>query len=364
MKILIDICHPAHVHLFKNILSELKKNERYELFVTVKAIKSAKELLNFYNISYLDIGQKKDSIFSKGVQQLKYDWIVYKLVKKYKINFGLSSSITIPHVSRITNIKSLITDDDDDSVEPLFVKFGHSFCDYLLSPKALIGQRKRTDTIYYPGYHELAYLHPKRFSPDPGVLDQAGVLPSEAFFIMRFNVFKAHHDVGIKGLSLQQKLELVKILEPHGKIFITTERDIEPELEKFKLKISPEKIHSLMAYATMFLGDSQTMTSEAAVLGTPALKCNSFSGMLSVPNELEHRYNLCYSFTPENYPRMLEKLKGLMNMTGLKKEWQQRRDKMLRDQIDVTAFWLWFIENYRESKSMMVDNPEFWNRFK
>jgi len=38
------------------------------------------------------------------------------------------------------------------------------------------------------------------------------------------------------------------------------------------------------------------MTSEAAMLGTPSLKLNSFAGKLSVPNELEQKYQLCYSF--------------------------------------------------------------------
>jgi len=55
-------------------------------------------------------------------------------------------------------------------------------------------------------------------------------------------------------------------------------------------------MHSLLYYATMFIGDSQTMTSEAAMLGTPSLKLNSFAGKLSVPNELEQKYQLCYSF--------------------------------------------------------------------
>jgi len=58
---------------------------------------------------------------------------------------------------------------------------------------------------------------------------------------MRFNAFTAHHDIGIKGISLEQKNQLINILEPYGKIFITTEKDIEPEFKKYQLTISPEK---------------------------------------------------------------------------------------------------------------------------
>ncbi len=181
---------------------------------------------------------------------------------------------------------------------------------------------------------------------------------------MRFNVFKAHHDVGVKSLSLDQKIRMVEILKPHGRILVTTEREIEPELKAYQLKISPEKVHSVMYYATMFLGDSQTMTSEAAVLGTPAIKCNSFAGRLSVPNELENKYHLCYSFLPQQFDLMLEKINELIYYPNLKKEWQNRKERMLQDKIDVTAFWSWFIDNYPNSISLLKNDPEYSKRFK
>jgi len=105
--------------------------------------------------------------------------------------------------------------------------------------------------------------------------------------LLRFNAFKAHHDIGAKGLSIENKRKLIAYLETKGKVYITSERNIDEEFKKYQLLLSPEKVHSLIYYATMLIGDSQTMTSEAAILGTPALKCNTFAGKLSVPNELE-----------------------------------------------------------------------------
>ncbi len=115
---------------------------------------------------------------------------------------------------------------------------------------------------------------------------------------------------------------------------------------EYKLKVSPEKAHSLIAYATLFLGDSQTMSSEAAVLGVPSLRCNSFAGRISYLEEEEKKYGLTYAFLPEDFNKMLIKVKELLNMPDLKKEWQERRHVMLSDKIDVTAFWVWFVENY------------------
>jgi len=363
MNILIDIGHPAHVHYFRNLAHILEQNG-YKIIWTIKDLPSAINLLDKYGFNYIKLPKKANNLIGKIFKQIKYDYIILKICKKYKIDIAIGTSVSIAHISMISKVKSIVFDDDDDEVQPLVTKFVNPFTDYLLSPDALKGHRKRKDTIFYPGYHELAYLHPNRFSPDISVLDEIGLKENEPYFIMRFNAFTAHHDIGIKGISLEQKNQLINILEPYGKIFITTEKDIEPEFKKYQLTISPEKMHSLLYYATMFIGDSQTMTSEAAMLGTPSLKLNSFAGKLSVPNELEQKYQLCYSFLPDEFDNMIEKIKELLNTPNLKQEFQQRRQKMLSDKIDVTAFMVWFVENYPESAKIMKENPEYQWRFR
>ena len=362
MNILIDIGHPAHVHYYRNLAIELEK-KGHQVFWTVKEIEVAKRLLNYYGIKYLVLPKKSDSLLGKIWKQFLYDFIILKICIQKNINVAIGTSVSIAHVSKISRVKSIVFDDDDD-VQPLVTKYVNPYADSLLSPKALEGKRKRKDTIYYPGYHELAYLHPKRFKADTNVLTEAGIILGTPYFIMRFNVFKAHHDKGILGLSLNQKLQLIEMLKPHGKVFITTERNIEPELKEFQLKVSPEKIHSLMAYAALFLGDSQTMTSEAAVLGIPSLRCNSFAGRISYIEEEEQKYHLTFGFKPENFPQMLLKLKELLAMPNLKEEWQIRRKKMLEEKIDVTSFWIWFVENFPKSNEMIKNTLEFWTQFK
>jgi len=362
MNILIDIGHPAHVHNFRNLAKELKKNG-HAVFWSVKDIPVAKRLLDYYGFTYHTFPKKKDSLWGKVIGQLKYNWLLWKVCRKEKIDFAIGTSVSIAHVSKFSKIKSILFDDDDDEVQPFITKYVNPFADVLLSPSA-IGKRKRKDTVFYQGFQELAYLHPKVFKPGEAVLKEADLKPGEKFFILRFNVFKAHHDVGIKGLSLDQKLKIIELLEPHGKILITTEREIEPQLSKYQLKVAPEHIHSLMAFATMFIGDSQTMISEAAVLGTTAIKCNSFAGKLSVPNELEEKYQLCYSYLPEDFEAFLGKIKNLLSTTDLKTKWLKRRQAMLTDTINVTEFWAWFIENYPQSAKIMKENPDYQKRFK
>ena len=361
MNILFDINHPAHVHLLRNVYFLLLK-EGSKVLVVVKEIPSAMRLLDLYGIPYINIGKKDDGLGRKGLDQLTYDWRLLKIVRQHRIDLGVGSSINLPHVSKLSRMKSIVLDDDDDEVEPLFVKFGHPFADTILSPTDT--PRKSKKTIYVDAYHELSYLHPNRFKPDANVLKDAGVEEGEPYFILRFNAFKAHHDVGVVGLTIENKRRLVEYLKMKGRVFITTERNIDNEFKPYQLAVSPEKAHSLIYYSTMLIGDSQTMTSEAAVLGTPAIRCNTFVGRIHYLEEEEHKYGLTYGFRPEQSEEMFKKIEELLSVPNLKEEWQTRRQKMLFEKIDYAQFLTWFIENYPQSKQIMQENSDYQYKFR
>ena len=361
MNVLFDINHPAHVHLLHYVYQGLVEHGN-KVIVAVKDIPAARSLLDLYGIPYVDMGRKHDSIVQKGKDQLAYDWRMLRLAKEQHIDVGVGTSITIAHVSSLSGMKSILLDDDDDEVEPLLTKFGHPFADVILSPSGV--NRKSKKAIAVQSFHELAYLHPNHFKPDSGILQEVGLAENEPYSVLRFNAFKAHHDTGASGLAIESKQRLVDCLKNKGRVFITTEREIDDEFKPFQLRISPEKVHSLMYYATMFIGDSQTMTSEAAVLGTPAIKCNTFAGRLSVPNELEQKYGLCYSFLPEQEEAFFAKIEELLAMPNLKQEWNRRRQKLLAEKIDYSSFLTWFIENYPESRDVMRKQSDYQFRFK
>lgn len=325
------------------------KENGHNVIVTVRNIPSAIRLLEIYNIDYIQFGIKSFSLIGKAFRQLKYDKLILDLVKKHDIDVGIGTSLTVAQVSRISKMKSFILDDDDSEVQPLFTKFVHPFSDYLISPDVLNFERKKKNHITYAGYHELAYLHPNRFTPDINVPAEAGVKEGEDYFVLRFNAFKAHHDYGVKGISKENKRKLIELLKKHGKIFITTEKDIDSEFKEYQLKISPEKVHSLLYYAKMFIGDSQTMTSEAAVLGTPSFRCNSFAGRISYLNEEEYKYGLTFGFKPDEFEYMIRIIKQYLNVKNLKEIWSKKRAKLLSDKIDVTDFFVSLISGYKES---------------
>ena len=361
MNILIDINHPAHVHLFRNVYALLTERGN-RVLVVVKEIPSAIRLLELYGIPYVNIGKKEDAIAKKGVTQLTFARRIRKIARQHQIDIGVGTSINLPHVSKISTMKSILLDDDDDEVEPLFVKFGHPFADVILSP--VDTPRKSKKTLFVNTYHELSYLHPNWFTPDLSVVAEVGLKAVEPFFVLRFNAFNAHHDLGAMGLTIENKRRLVDYLKTKGKVFITTEGIIDEEFKPYQLNVSPEKAHSLMSFATMFVGDSQTMTSESAVLGTPSIRCNTFVGRIHYLDEEEHRYGLTYGFCPNHIEEMFKKIEELLSMPNLKEEWQRRRQKMLSEKIDYAKFLTWFIENYPDSCSVMRENPDFQYQFR
>ena len=362
MRILIDIGHPAHVHFFKNFISAMKK-KGHVVYIASKRVQSIIDLLNIYELNYISVGKKPNFLLFKYIYQLYSIMKLLYFTVKYKVDIGLGISMTLPIVSKFTKMKCVGFDDDDMIATPIFAKYV-GMSDSILTPDCLSFEERGDNHITYKGFHELAYLHPNRFKPDPAVLKETGIKEGERFYVLRFNEFKAHHDIGAKGLSQEKKRELIQLLKKKGKVFISTEGEIDPEFSEFRLKLSPEKIHSFLYFSYMFIGDSQTMTSEAAVLGTPAIRNNSFVGKISYLEEEEHKYGLTYGFTPDRADEMIRKLDTLSEMPNLKEEWQKRRKRMLADKIDVTAFLVWFVENYPESFNIMKKNPDYQLRFK
>lgn len=362
-RIILEVNHPGQVHLFKYVYHELVQRKHFIKVIT-KENPVIEYLLKVYDIPYSTIGKKKKQILNKLLWQLIHDYNAFRIVKKFNIGLGIGSSITNDHVSKLSKMESIHFSDDDEEVVPYISKFSYPFTNAIISPDCTIFNSHSSKVVGYAGYHELAYLHPNRFTPDYKDLEEIGLDKGDIYFVLRFNAFEAHHDGNAAGLNINQKLRLIDELSPHGRIIITSEKNLESELSQYQLSVAPEKMHSILAFATIFIGDSQTMTSESAVLGIPSLRCNTFAGRLSTLNELEEKYGLAYSYQPQDFELMILKLRELIANQNLREEWTRKRIKMLDEKIDVTGFYIWFLENYPKSIEIMKGNPDHQFRFK
>ncbi len=72
--------------------------------------------------------------------------------------------------------------------------------------------------------------------------------------------------------------------------------------------------------------------------------------------ELEETYELLYSFTDGS--GALERAVEILQDPVSKKTWRLKWERLLEDKIDVTAFMVWFVENYPQSFAEMKEHPE------
>jgi predicted glycosyltransferase len=254
------------------------------------------------------------------------------------------TSVSIGPAARLTGARAVLFEEDDAAVVRMIARFGYPTAHAVVTPRCLAFERHGTKHLTYPGYHELAYLHPARFTPDPGVREALGVAPGERVFLLRRVSLTSHHDAGETGLSEAHLAALVERLLPHGRVFLSTEAPPPAALQPYVLPTPPSRIFDVMALADVVIGDSQTMAAEAAVLGTPSLRCNTFVGRLAYLEELEHRYGLTVGFRPHDFERLLAHLDGWLAQPDLRDEWQARRRRMLEETVDVTA---WILDLFR-----------------
>ena len=157
-----------------------------------------------------------------------------------------------------------------------------------------------------------------------------------------------------KGFSLQAKIRLVKELERYGPVFITSEAPLPPELRSFRFPLSSSLIHHVMAFSTLYVGESATMASECSVLGVPAIFVSPVGR--GYTNEQEKKYGLCYTISDKQEDKAIYLANQLMQNKMLKKQWQQKRQKMLQDKIDVTKWMVHFIEQFVVNKGTLKGN--------
>jgi len=360
MKILIDMGHPAHVHLFKNFIWEMEKRG-HEIKVTARDKDVTRQLLEAYRIPYELVGKPLPGKFS-----LFREWIyrTFRIVNiGRKFNADLYMGVLNPATACSAWINRKISLTFNDTEHAKFAKrITVPFTYHVLTPKCYlenIGKKQ----IRYDGYHELAYLHPTRFTANPAVLEEMGLTSEDPYIIMRFVSWKASHDVGQHGISLDTKRKAIREFEKYGRVLITSEKPLPNEFENYRISVPPEKMHDLLYYATLLYGESATMASECAVLGTHAIFCD-FAGR-GYTDEEENRYDLVYNFMldEKNQEKSIEKAIELLNNSDIKDIGRQKQVDLLRDKIDVTAFIVWFIEDYPESIDVMKNNPEIQQQF-
>lgn len=356
MRILIDIGHPAHVHLFKNF-AWIIENKGHKVFFTTREKEFEIDLLAKYGFEFKSVGKKYKSTFGKIFGLFQFDYNMLHAAIRFKPNIFLShGSIYAAQVSWLLKKHHICFEDTGNPEQVMLYK---PFTQVILTSDVFpcsYGKKQ----IRYKGHHEIAYLYPNYFTPEIDGCEFLHVNCNTKYAILRFVSWNASHDKGQKGIDIRIKYEIIRLLKKKGlMILISSESELPDDLKQYQIKISPEKMHDVLYFAEIFIGEGATMAMEAGVLGTPSIYINSLGG--SNCRDLE-KYNLIYNFTKTD--GLLDKIHELTNGKVLRSYYREKRKELLNDKIDVTAFMVWFIDDYPDSVKIMKENPEYQLRFK
>ena len=360
VKLLFNIGHPAQVHLFKNLIWELNSRD-HECKITTIAKDVSLHLLDAYGFEYDIVGRERPTLATKGMELIRVESRLYHIARSFRpdILIGGVGNCYVAHIGNLIRKPSIVFDDTEHAkIDHLLMD---PFVSVICTPSCYhdtIGSKQ----VRYQGYHELAYLHPNYYTPNPAVLKELNLTEGDPFIIVRFVSWQASHDVGQHGI--RDKVGLVRSLEKYGRVLITSEGMLPPDLERNRIRVSPEKMHDLLSYAILYIGEGATMASESAILGTHAIYVNTLR--LGYTDEEEEKYGLVYTFSdPEKMETgVLTKAVELLESEDLHDRGKLKQRNLLRDKIDVTAFMIWFIENYPKSVNQMKVEPGIQEQFR
>jgi predicted glycosyltransferase len=345
-KILIDLGHPAHIHYFKHTISQLE-DKGYKFKIIARDKEVLLDLLREYNITFVNRGKGKKSLFGKLCYTLYADLVVFWHSLFFRPNVYLS--FASPYAAQVAWLmcKPHIAMDDTEHAT-LSRSMYAPFTKTILNPSFY--KKKFSDKqIFFDSYTELFYLHPNYFSPDDTVLDKYKINEEKPYFILRLIAWNASHDIGHSGLNLEVTKKIVEKLSKIGTVLVSAESDnIDPYLKPFVININPSDFHNLLAFSSLYIGEGSTTAAECSVLGVTNILVNTLE--LSNIEEQEEIYGLSYHL--KDNKNILELLDNLIDKDFNKHSNPERVRRLLSDKIDPTKFLVEFIEDYPNSANL------------
>ena len=314
------------------------------------------ELLRHYGIPFCTRGKGANGMIGKMLYILKADTLLLQKAIRFKPDLFLSfASPYAAHVAWLMRKPHIVLDDTESAWlnHCLYLPFSTT----PLNPASFkkdFGHKQ----IRFDSFMELAYLHPRYFTPSASVRANLGIAQDQKYCILRFVAWSANHDVGQRGISLEAKVKLVELLSSHMKVFISSESELPDSLKPYQINIPSDKLHDALAFASLYIGEGATTASECAMLGTPAIYINSLSaGTLEDQHQMGLIYNLRDTAT------LFDTIRQITTDEEMANDIRSRRQKMLAEKIDITAFLVWFVESYPQSAQTLKANPEYQYNF-
>ncbi|RQG97035.1 DUF354 domain-containing protein [Natrarchaeobius chitinivorans] len=333
MKYLFFTNTPAHVHLYKHAVRTLRERG-HDVLVLARDYTCTVDLLEWYELPYEvygSCGTTKGSLLSRLPAHYAR---AIRLALRFDPDLVFGMGGYAAHTGAVIGAPTVLLIDSEPA------SFDHTistpFARAIITPNTF---RKDLGEKHYvfSGFKECAYLHPEIYEPDPTIRDRLGVGPDEPYAILRLNAFGSQHDVGKKGITGSARRHIADHLDEEATVLVSDEGD-DTDLENISARqfdLHPALMHDALAEAELLVADTQTMVTEAALLGTPAIRSNSFVGDDDMGNfvELENQ-GLIHNVG--SVDEIVDQAMGVLASDGIDETWQRRRDEFLSDKANLT----------------------------
>lgn len=353
MKILIDIGHPAHVHFFRIPISQLLKHG-HQVIITSRAKEFALDLLDELGIPHYPLSALgKGGLISLGAELIQRNRALWKIVRREQPDvMAAIGGVSIAQVGKFTGTPSLVFYDTENA--RLQNAITYPFASMVIVPNCYEAWVPASRHIRYKGYHELSYLHPAHFQPNREIAIENGLAAEGDTFFLRLVSWQANHDIGETGWSPALLEKIVNKLTAKGRVLISSETPLQDSMQQYAYTGDIKEVHHVMAFCRGYIGESATMASECAVLGVPAIYAAETGR--GYTNEQERRYGLVYNLDDITWDKLEPMIEGMLAKPI--SHWQQSREKLLQDNIDVASFVTNCIENYQTLNSIKSESEK------
>lgn len=339
MRYIFELNHPKHYYQFKYVMNSLRE-DGHDILVLARDKDVLLDVLDEEGVQYKVFGRHNKSMSAKILGTFRLVRNYMTITKQFQPDIIVSKASWYGvYTAKRLHVKSVIFPDSE--VVKVTNKYVVPLCTKVVTPQSFqldYGEKH----CRVSGIFEDCYLSPQVFHPDVSIVQKYNL--KRPYAIVRFVGWFANHDVGNSGFSSQEKMELVQVISKKMTVYISYEGDLPEELASYRLPTPASLIHEVLSCADLYVGDSQTMASEAALLGTPAIRSNSFVGPNDMSNFviLQEKYGMLYNVAK---PVDAIALAADLSMNSRKQEWMKKRDRYYEQVGDINAQIVDLLEN-------------------
>ena len=162
MKILVDLYHPAHLHLFRIAMRRLKKSGHKVYWVT-RDKDITVQLLKEYDLTFKILTKARKGVLGLLWEMILHDIKVWREAVRHDIDLMIGTSVSITHAGLFCRAKSWVFEEDDAKQAKLMTYLSYPFASKIITPDFLAHENHGKKHVTYNSYHELAYLHPDHY---------------------------------------------------------------------------------------------------------------------------------------------------------------------------------------------------------